>query len=44
VSSRIQDVEANCPGGTTTIALDFGRVRIGHWMIYLIRNAGTGAI
>jgi len=33
-------IEANCPGGTTTVALDFGRVRIGERMVYLFGTPG----
>jgi len=33
-------IEANCPGGTTTVALDFGRVRVGERMVYLFGTPG----
>ncbi|TAJ44699.1 GTP-binding protein [Methanofollis fontis] len=33
-------IEANCTGGTTTVALDFGRVEISDRMVYLFGTPG----
>lgn len=33
-------IEANCPGGTTTVALDFGRVKVGDRTVFLFGTPG----
>ena len=39
---QAKHIEAECAGGSTTIALDYGRVQIGEKRVYLY-HAGAGA-